>query len=210
VADQLAGALADSDRLQAGKTMEAVSWFQRATRVRDGAARLGRAIEYTEALGGATLQLTVGQLPRMADERWVGLPFAGERPAGSRLSLVIHAPLPVDPTRPLAGLQIDEWTEVIPMDHQVTGLAFQFDAPDAVAPQAILIAVPPADGAAWELPTLEAVLLETLEWAKLRCVDPEALGELGHFLPALYFADNAARDTVAVDFLGALRAPTPR
>jgi hypothetical protein len=31
-------------------------------------------------------------------------------------------------------------------------------------------------------------------------VDPDALGELGHLLPALYFADNESNGTVTTDF----------
>jgi hypothetical protein len=44
------------------------------------------------------------------------------------------------------------------------------------------------------------VLLETLDLARIRAVDPDALGEIGHYLPALYFANNAAGDTVSTDF----------
>jgi hypothetical protein len=66
----------------------------------------------------------------------------------------------------------------------------------------VLLAVAPELGQSWDIETLEAVLLETLELAKLRAVDPDALAELGHYLPALYFARNAAHDTIATD-LGA-------
>jgi hypothetical protein len=44
------------------------------------------------------------------------------------------------------------------------------------------------------------VLLETIDLAKLRAVDAEALNEIGHYLPALYFAFNASGDTVSTDF----------
>jgi hypothetical protein len=35
---------------------------------------------------------------------------------------------------------------------------------------------------------------------KLRAVDTEALADLGHLLPALYFAANAQGRTVSTDF----------
>jgi hypothetical protein len=44
------------------------------------------------------------------------------------------------------------------------------------------------------------VLFETLEWTKLRAVDAEGLGELGHYLPALHFGFNVAGDAVSTDF----------
>ena len=50
---------------------------------------------------------------------------------------------------------------------------------------------------------LEATVLETLELAKLRAVDPEALRgnqTLAYLLPALYFALNLSDDTVSTDF----------
>jgi hypothetical protein len=58
--------------------------------------------------------------------------------------------------RPLAGLLVDGWTEVVPSRSETTGIAFQYDWPDSAAPQAIL--------------------LETLDLARLRLVQPGALG----------------------------------
>ncbi|MGH6635649.1 MAG: hypothetical protein ACRED0_05770, partial [Gammaproteobacteria bacterium] len=179
-----------------------ITWFQRIARVREGAMRLDAALMYAEALGSAAgLDLTVVQLPYQQGDRWAALPFPADKPLqGGRLSLVAHMPVALDLTKRLAGLLIDEWVEVVPREHELTGLAFHFDQPDACAPQAILLAMPPDDRKAWDLEALEAVVVETLEWAKLRCVDPDALGELGHFLPALYFADNVSNNTVATDF----------
>ena len=64
----------------------------------------------------------------------------------------------------------------------------------------MLLAVPPVLGQPWTVADLHRVLLETLDLAKLRAVDAEALGELGHYLPALYFAFNADDDAVSTDF----------
>ena len=44
------------------------------------------------------------------------------------------------------------------------------------------------------------MLLETLELARMRAVDPEVLGESGHWLPALHFAFNVDGDAVSTDF----------
>jgi hypothetical protein len=200
--NQLRDAFAASSELQGGKPLEAITWFQRIARVREGAARLDAALIYAEALGSEPgLDLTVAQLPHQAGDRWAALPFTADAPLqGGRLSLVAHMPFALDATKPLAGLFIDEWVEVVPGERELTGLAFHFDQPDAFAPQTILLAVPPDDRKAWDLEALQAVVLETLEWAKLRCVDPDALGELGHLLPALYFADNESNGTVTTDF----------
>ena len=109
----------------------------------------------------------------------------------------------------VSGLMIDEWIEVIPNARETAAVAFHHNEPNARAPQAVLIAVPPDERPTWEPETLEAILLETLELAKLRAVDLTALqGAAGkeeaalpvQLLPALYFASNAADQTISTDF----------
>jgi hypothetical protein len=88
----------------------------------------------------------------------------------------------------------------VPNVKETTGVALQYDQPNAAPPQTILIAVPPKTGLPWTVQSLQQVLLETLDLARIRAVDPDALGEVGHYLPALYFAHNTAGDTVSTDF----------
>jgi hypothetical protein len=120
------------------------------------------------------------------------------------------------PAGPVAGLVVDEWTEVVPDPTQLTGVSFHVDQPTSRAPQAILLAVPPTEDHTWTLDTLEAVVLETLDLAKLRLVDGEALGRptpgaaarLGQYLPAVHLATSPAADTVTTD-VARLTAPVP-
>jgi hypothetical protein len=206
---EISSTFAATDSLQQNDPLAASTWLQRAALVRDGASRLDRLLMYGEALGGGTLKLKVGQLPYKEKDRWVALPFTPDRPiTGGRLSLVAHLTADIDFQKPIAGLVIDDWGEVVPNQKENTGLAFHFDRPGSCAPQAILLAVTPKDQQEWDLETLEAVLLETMDLARLRAVDPDALGEVGHFLPALYFAANIAGDTVATDFTRAAGSST--
>ena len=92
---------------------------------------------------------------------------------------------------PLAGLMIDEWNEVLPATQQITGVAFQYTDPVARPPQSILLAVKPDAFPEWTMEAVEGSVLEALELAKIRAVDPDSLGALGHYLPALYFAYNS-------------------
>ena len=94
---------------------------------------------------------------------------------------------------------VDEWTELVPSREETTGIAFQYDPPDASAPQAILLAVPPVVGEPWTVGGLNRVLLETLDLARIRAVDPALLGDVAHFLPATYLAFNAHGDAVSSD-----------
>jgi hypothetical protein len=199
---ELERALADSAKVQGGDPIVSTTWFQRMARVRDGVARLHAALSYAEALKtGEKLALTIGQLPYDANDRWVGLPLqAGQSLPGGKLSIAVQSAAPLDVRQPLAGLLIDEWVEVVPSAQETTGISFQYDQPNATPPQTILIAVPPELDLPWTIWSLQQVLLETLDLARIRAVDPDALDEVGHYLPALYFACNTAGHTVSTDF----------
>jgi hypothetical protein len=215
-ASELAQSLAATSTLQGGSTLAVYPWFQQAQRVREPLSRLGASLHAAEATGtGEQMQLSVAQLPHVAGDRWIGLPAEPTHnlPAG-RLSLVVHADPSLDLTKPLSGLLIDEWVELVPSASETTAIAFQHDAPDARAPQAILLAVPAAPGESWTAVGLHRLLLDTLALAQVRAVDAEALdtavlnpvtgaqavGEVSHFLPALHFAVNVDGDAISPDF----------
>jgi hypothetical protein len=223
--DALAASFAASTTLQGGDPLASVTWLQRAAHVREGVSRLEAALMYAEALGSPErLDLRVAQLPHAPGDRWVALPSPV---AGGRVSFVAQATQQPVPGRPVAGLLVDEWTEVVPARSQVTGVSVHVDQPDARAPQAVLLAVPPTEERVWSLDALESTVLETLDLARLRLVDPEALGRTdvpavagsppagatslvlprpGHFLPATYLASEPGDRTVTTD-LSRVAAP---
>jgi hypothetical protein len=194
--------MAASAQVQGGDPLAVHTWFARSARVRDGVARLGAALRGAEVLGLTDrLNLTVAQLPFSATDRWVALPpEPGKTVTAGKLSLVIQSNVAIDMTLPLSGLLVDEWIDVVPSATETTAITFQFNPPDACAPQSVLLAVPPVPDAPWTVAGLHRVLMETLDMAKLRAVDCEALGELAQYLPALYFAFNANDDAVSTDF----------
>jgi hypothetical protein len=202
-ATELDASLNESTSLQDGDPWAAGTWLERAARVREGPAILERVLLYAAALGRPEPGLRVAQLPHAPGDRWVGLtPVAGRVPGG-RLSLVLDAAAGFAPAGSIAGLQIDDWVEVVPSERETTGVAFHFDAPAAEPPQALLLAVHPDPQSAkdgWTLEALEAILGETLELAALRGVDGDALKGTGRFLPAAYFASNLSGHTVSSDF----------
>jgi hypothetical protein len=74
-----------------------------------------------------------------------------------------------------AGLVIDDWTETVPADQETTGVAFNFNRPNAVAPQALLIAVAPELRGHWTWDDLVGSVHEAFDLAKLRAVEPDQL-----------------------------------
>ena len=180
-AAQLNETFATSLSLQGQDPMAAVTWFQRAAYVRPGATRLNEALLYAETVGSAALRFHVGQLPFQAQDRWVALPQAPDQPTPrGRLSLVAQMPSsqPLRFDQPFAGLLIDEWVETVPSPSETTGLTFHYDQPNSAPPQALLLAVPSDRRATWDLNSLEAVLQETMDLARLRAVAPDSGDEV--------------------------------
>jgi hypothetical protein len=207
---ELGKAFQASATVQNGDPLQALSWLQGISRVRPSASHLNSALAYAAALRRkSALEVRVAQLPFRPGERWIALPNpAGQTPPPGKLSLVAHLPQPFRPAQPVAGLVIDEWVEVVPTAEVTTGVSFQYDAPGARPPQAVLLAVAPPDTVRWELESLEQTLLETLDLARLRALDPQALGEdilVQRALPALYVSVNLAGETLSTDFRRAFR-----
>jgi hypothetical protein len=201
-AAELTAALAASKQTQGGDPLAAHGWFAQYARIRDPMGRMNACLRGAEVLvTGERLNLSVAQLPLVSGERWVGLPpEPGKSLAAGKLSLVLQTLAVINTAQPLTGLLVDEWTETVPNTRETTAVTFQFDPPDACAPQCVLLAVPPVPGADWIADTLRQVLEETLDLARLRAVDAETLGELAQYVPALCLAFNTKDDAVSTDF----------
>lgn len=177
-------------------------WFQQGARISAGIGRYEIAMLLAEGLGTETFTLRVGQLPYQEDDRWMGLPLAGSAlPGQGRVSLIVHAPAGFDATALFAGLFLDQFEERIPNPQETIGVSFHFDQPGSRAPQTLLLAVPPRPTATWVWDDLLATVTETLDMAKIRAVDLEALQGFGHYLPAIVVAFNPEGATVSSDLL---------
>ena len=175
-------------------------WLHGLGRVRDKlrnvemAGLLGEALEALDPL-----DLTPLQFPFRADDAWLGLRFPATMPDGSpfviegdRLLYTAHFGenaeiAPADPVRRYCGFLVDEWSELIPADEENTGVAFHYDRPSSEAPQAILLAAPPQFTGQWKWNDLVDTLHETLDFARLRAVEPSQIdtSDLSRFLPAV-------------------------
>jgi hypothetical protein len=200
-AQALRQALEASTRIQGDDPLAVYTWFLRGERVREGLGRFGAPLRAAEILGlRERLDLHVAQLPYDSADRWAGLPpTAGKPIPAGQLSLVVQATDPIDTDQTLSGLWIDDWVEIVPNRSEATAVTFQYNAPDACAPQTVLLAVPPDPAEPWTVATLYRVLVETLDLAKLRAVPLEEIGEIAQYLPATFVAMNAGNDVVSTD-----------
>jgi hypothetical protein len=136
-------------------------------------------------------------LPYRANDSWLAVPIPKTNPDGSlfdivhdTFSVVIHGQAAFNTADPQCGLLIDDWTEVIPAKETSTGLTFNYNQPDAMPPQALLLAVTPEEKGKWNWDELVGILNDTLLRAKLRAVEPKLLDQLkkadiGVLLPAI-------------------------
>ncbi|MDF1489001.1 hypothetical protein [Tessaracoccus caeni] len=185
-------------------------WLEGAAAVRRGAADLADLQVFAEALGAGSSAGSVAQLPHVAGEPWLGGRVADPAALAGRVSVAIFGAehLPVAGASGTA-LLVDEWSESVPYREEMTGVALHYDQPDATAPQAVLLAVPPVRDQAWTLADFAATLHDTLELARNRTVEVEHIGasRYGQLLPLLIgevvpraFDSEAAGDRVILDF----------
>ncbi|SEG87949.1 hypothetical protein SAMN04489712_12143 [Thermomonospora echinospora] len=204
-APRLTDLLSHGAELLGGDRVATGIWLDRLARVRAGARRLHEVLAQAEATDApaADRPLTIAQSPYVAGERWVALPPAGPGRQADRTALAVHTVREVSPAGEVTGLVFDEWTEMVPDATETTGVTFHYDAPSARPPQALLVAVPPTATTGWSPQTLRETVSSALDLAQIRTMDLPAVGELGHFLPAIYFALNQTPSTVSTDLTGA-------
>ena len=177
-------------------------WVQGISRVRPRVGQLERVKLAAEMLSAtAPTALIPLQLPYLQQPYWVGLEMPEMLPdpddATKQIPVLVDrdylsiVSLGLGNAHTFGGLQcgllLDEWTEVIPVKTETTGVAVNYNQPNAESPQSWLLAVSPTLKGNWDWDTLVAILNETLERAKQRAVEPDHLANatnLGQLLPA--------------------------
>ncbi|MGQ0603865.1 MAG: hypothetical protein ACT4QE_19460 [Anaerolineales bacterium] len=172
----------------AGRDFPVDDWLHGVARVRDKMRQWENAILLGDALPGANApELTPLQLPYQPGEPWLAMEWpVGHSIAGDRLLYNGHFAEPFDKTKPVCGLLVDEWTEVIPGTEETTGITFHYDRPNSEPPQTWLLALPAVRDGSWSWDELLAAVNDTLDSAKRRALEPVHLDNTAYswFLPA--------------------------
>lgn len=187
--NQLSKALANPELFKDMDDFVVEEWLQGLTLVRNPVKMYTNLTMLRETFSASheekqldTVQLPYGNAPWIANSRPQGNLISGDT-----LSLAIELPDNYDPTKPQLGIILDEWKEFIPDKTTNTGVTFNYNQPNTEAPQALLLAVTPEITGSWQWDDLMATVVETMDLAKKRAVDPDLIKEsqLAHFLPAI-------------------------
>jgi hypothetical protein len=171
-----------------GRDFPVDDWLHGVARVREklhhweNALLLGEAFEVEKPIDLVPLQL-----PHGPDEPWLALEIPTDyKIVSDRLLYNAHFEQPFDPSQPVCGLLVDEWTEVIPGLEETTGISFHYDRPNAEPPQAWLLVTPATQDGVWSWEELLTAVNDSLDAAKRRAIEPTHIDTTAYswFLPA--------------------------
>jgi hypothetical protein len=179
----------DKDILRHARPLAMSEWLQGIGRVRPRMGAL-EMIDLSLSAQDQGIDLQPVQLKYNDNDYWLGAEYPKTFTAlEDKLSVVL-----INPDRwksaavqPQTGLVLDEWIEIIPAKEETTGIVINYDQPDATPPQSMLLAVTPVQTGKWDWEDLVFTLVDTLEMAKNRAVEPDHLDQspLSHILPSI-------------------------
>jgi hypothetical protein len=197
--------------------MEFVSdeWIHSTAHVRKKLHKWEIARTLIEAFNSAENNSLPVQLPYRAKDSWLAVEFPefdelspDNKPFNitqDTISVVAHGNSAFTGGVKQSGILLDDWTEVIPAKDEITGIAFNYNQPNAVPPQALLLAVTPEVTGGWKWENLVGILNDTLHRAKTRAIEPMILDknappEVSSLLPAVISEFNQYDMNVSLDY----------
>jgi hypothetical protein len=170
----------DTDAVLAMET-----WISSVARVRPHMARLEQLRMISEAQGGTELNFRPAQMPFREKDLWLAVEFPeiDERTEKAfdikddTICLLVQGTAAADSAALQSALIVDDWTEFIPNINEVTGVAFNYDQPNATSPNTLLLAIEPTGSDNWDWDVLMGIMEDTLRRAKSRAVEPAQLLE---------------------------------
>jgi len=187
------------------------SWMQSVVHVRPELEKLERVRMLVEALGGKPIDIDAAQTPYRPKDSWLAVEFPDLYEGDGKPFNIVNDTFALaffgeayNQTDDLqSAFIVDEWTETIPTEKELTGIAYHYNQPNAAPPQALLLAVEPTGLPHWTWETLLGVLDDTFHRAQTRAVEPKHLLEhplLKHLLPMTLAEFDVQQANVSLDF----------
>ena len=158
-----------------------------------------------ETVSETALPLSVIQLPYRANDTWLGTEFkTGTNIFHDTLSLIQCLPQGFSPAAEQCGLRIDEWVESFPKSEEMTGISFNYDQPNSMPLQSLLLRDPRRPAAATGSgPISFASSGIRSKSAKLRAVEPDMIDKvpgLTTLLPATMAEFSTTQHAISLDY----------
>jgi hypothetical protein len=191
-------------------TME--TWMESVSCVRPQMRRLEQVRMISEVQANSEILFHPVQIPYQEKDSWLAVEFpeiderTGEPfdPKNDTVCLAVHGEIAGKAGAMQSALVVDEWTEFVPNQKEVTGIAYNYDQPNATAPNALLLAVEPTGSKNWNWDILMGILDDTLRRAKSRAVEPAHLLEdvaLDTLSPMTVASFDLHQTGVSLDYL---------
>lgn len=178
-------------------------WLYGLARVREKLHHWENIVFLNEAYEGAGLELEPVQLPHKKNDHWLGLSYPeGYDISEDKLLYTAFYSTPFDKNKNQCGLLIDEWTELIPSEDETAGITFHYDRPNSEPPQVMLLAMPTDFSGEWQWTDLVDTVLETLEMAKKRAIEPDQIdsSKYARFLPTTVSSSTTRAITPSLNY----------
>ncbi|HTF80892.1 MAG TPA: hypothetical protein VL947_04185, partial [Cytophagales bacterium] len=147
-------------------------WLHGIAKVREKLYAVELLASGIESLNATGITILPAQLSYKEGDYWLGTEYpATYNPDGDKLSINIIQPEYLAATS--VGILVDDWVEIIPNHSETTGLTFNYNQPNAMPPQSLLLAVNPKDTQNWTWDNLLLTLKDTLALSKIRAVEPD-------------------------------------
>jgi hypothetical protein len=209
-ASEIVAAFGDRDQLlkyigTQGVALPIEEWLHGVALVRPTMHTFGLVRMLSDTFGANVGDCRPIQLPYRANDTCLGVEFPeGTSIVHDTIAMLQCLPQGFTPAGTQCGLLIDEWTETLPQKEEVTGITFNYDAPNSAPPAAILLAITPIETGHWSWDNLVATVLDTFERAKLRAVEPDMIETLvsgvAQLLPTTIAEFTAGQSTINLDY----------
>lgn len=134
---------------------------------------------------------------------WMGTSYEGEMDQSKISFVLLSTASSLKMTQNLSGILVADWDEQIPIKNVDTGVAFNYDAPNAKSPKNILLGVSPDLTGKWDWEDLVDIINETLDLSKTRAVTLDDLAgtPIEHFVPMTVAPIYEDEDNPSLNFL---------
>lgn len=151
-------------------------WLHGTSLVRKKVHTLEMVRLLNDSFNDTALEASPVQLPYREADTWLAVEYPeGTTINHDTLSFVQYTPQGFTAATEQCGLLVDDWTEAIPNKEEVSGIAFNYNQPNSSPPQTVFLAVTPKQTGHWEWESLVNTVLDTIDRAKQRAVEPDQL-----------------------------------